>query len=83
MAARRVLHRLVDELPEQELPTATRVLEALSSPADPVARSLELAPLDGEPDDDDVDGGLTEARKQALEGQLVSHEEVKRELDLS
>ncbi len=34
MAAREALHRLVDELPETDLPTAARVLEALSHSAD-------------------------------------------------
>lgn len=35
-----------------------------------------------EPDDDDFDGGLTEARREALEGDLISHEEIKREFGL-
>ncbi|HEX9731793.1 MAG TPA: hypothetical protein VGG06_07360 [Thermoanaerobaculia bacterium] len=82
MPAREALHRLVDSLPERDLPTAARVLEALSSTADPVLRSLESAPLDDEPDDDDLDGGLTEARREALEGTLVAHEDVKREFGL-
>ncbi len=82
MAARQVLHRLVDALPDQDLPTAARVLEALKLTADPVERSLVAAPLDDEPDDDDFDGGLTEARREAEDGQLASHEEVKRELGL-
>lgn len=32
MSPRDALHRLVDDLPEKELPTATRVLEALRRP---------------------------------------------------
>ncbi len=76
MAARKALHRLVDALPERDLSTAARVLEALSLTVDPVERSLATAPFDEEPDDDDFDGGLTEARQDALEGRLVSHEEV-------
>lgn len=82
MTARAALHRLVDALPEREVATAARVLEALSSTADPVERSLENAPLDDEPDNDDFDGGLTEARRDVLEGRLVPHEDVKRELGL-
>jgi hypothetical protein len=82
MTGRKALHRLVDALPEQELPTANRVLEALSFSMDPVARSLATAPFDDEPDDDDFDGGLTEARQEAEEDRLKSHEEVKRELGL-
>jgi len=68
MAGRETLHKLVDALPEHDLPTASRVLEALSLSADPVVRSLAAAPLDGEPDDDDFDGRLTEARREAAEG---------------
>jgi hypothetical protein len=73
---------LVDALPDRDLPTANRVLEALSLTMDPVARSLVMAPLDDEPDDDDFDGGLSEARQEAEEGRLMSHEEAKRELGL-
>ena len=82
MTGRDTLHKLVDALPERELATAIRVLEALSLCADPVARSLAMAPFDDEPDDDDFDGGLTEARRDAREGRLISHQEVKRELGL-
>ena len=44
------LHRLVDTLPESELDTAARVLEALTVVADPVARSLANAPAHEEPE---------------------------------
>ena len=74
MPAREALYRLVDALPERDLSTAARILEALSLTADPVERSLKMAPFDDEPDDDDFDGGLTEARQQALDGDVVSHE---------
>lgn len=82
MAARQALHKLVDELPEQDVATAARILEALSLPVDPVERSLRTAPIDDEPDDDDFDGGLTEARQQAREGEVVSHEEILREFGI-
>ena len=83
MSPRESLHTLVDKLPEIDIPTAVRILEALSLTPDPVARSLETAPIDDEPDNDDFDGGLTEARREAAEGRLLSHEEVKRELGLA
>jgi hypothetical protein len=82
MSERRALHRLVDTLPEQDLPVAARVLEALQATADPVLRALLSAPVDDEPDEDDLDGGLSEARREALEGKGISHEEAKRELGL-
>jgi hypothetical protein len=82
MAGKEVLHKLVDALPERDVPAVSRILEALNLTADPAARSLAMAPLDDEPDDDGFDGGLTEARREADEGRLLSHDEIKRELGL-
>ena len=82
MDGRDALHKLVDALPERDVPAVSRILEALNLTADPVARSLAMAPLDDEPDSDDLDGGLTEARRDAEEGRLLSHDEIKRELGL-
>ncbi len=82
MTAREALHRIVDELPEGDLPAVQRVLEALQATADPVLRTLLSAPADDEPDDDDFDQGLSEARRQARAGQQMSNAEAKRELGL-
>ena len=54
------------------------VLESLNLTADPVALSLAMAPFDDEPDDDDFDGGLSEAKREADEGRLLSHDEIKK-----
>ena len=43
------LHRLVDELPEEELHGAKRYLEYLRNMGDPVLRALREAPIDDEP----------------------------------
>jgi hypothetical protein len=75
MNARQTLHDLVDHLPEEDLITAVRVLKGLELAPDPVMLALENAPIDDEPDDDDFDGGLTEALQET---DLVPHEEVKR-----
>lgn len=72
MTARQALHHLVDDLPEREIATAKRVLEALSLTGDRVVQSLMSAPFDTEADDDDSDGGLTEARREAREGNLYT-----------
>ncbi len=77
MRARDTLHQLVNELPEEDIPTAERVLQALRETASPHI-PLDGAPFDDEPDDDDFDGGLAEARADAEAGRFVSHEEVKR-----
>lgn len=83
MTAREAIHRLVDDLPEKELSVARRVLEALSESASPMMRALLEAESDDEPDDDDFDGGLTEARQEARDGGLLTHEQLERRLGLS
>lgn len=60
MSERATLHRLVDTLPEQDVAAVERFLSELTT-LDPLERTLLLAPLDDEPDDDDEDGGLTES----------------------
>jgi hypothetical protein len=64
MCHRATLHRLVDSLPEEDLAIAGRLLVGLTVTADAVERALLLAPPDDEPDMDDEDGGLTEARRE-------------------
>lgn len=81
MTARERLHHLVAELPDSELPTAERVLIALRETA-PRSSSLAEAPFDDEPDRDDADGGLTEARAEAERGGGISTEELERRLGL-
>jgi predicted transcriptional regulator len=78
MSTRRTLHQLVDELPEEDVPTAERILQALRATPPAPHVPLEEAPFDSEPDDDDFDGGLTEARADAETGRVVPHDEVKR-----
>jgi hypothetical protein len=75
MNARQTLHDLVDQLPDERLTTAVRVLKGLDSTPDDLTVLLENAPIDDEPDDDDFDGGLTEA---LAETELIPHDEVKR-----
>jgi hypothetical protein len=75
MNARQTLHELVDQLPDEQLTTAVRALKGLESVPDDLTILLENAPIDDEPDDDDFDGGLTEA---LAETELIPHDEVKR-----
>lgn len=82
MFRRATLHRLVDSLPEEDLTTAGRLLVGLSATANAVDRALLLAPPDDEPDMDDEDGGLTEARRELARGEGISTEELRRELGL-
>lgn len=82
MCHRATLHRLVDSLPEEDLATAGRLLAGLAVTADPVERALLLAPPDDEPETDDEDGGLTEARQELARGEGISTDELERELEL-
>ena len=82
MTTREMLHAIVDELPEGDLVTAVRILKGLELAPDPLQIVLANAPLDDEPDDDDFDGGLTEARNEARSGKTISHEEVLRRLGI-
>jgi len=81
MSYRATLHRLVDSLSERDLPTVGQVLASFAT-TDPVERALLLAPLDDEPDTDDEDHGLTEAREELARGEGVSTEELERELGI-
>ena len=76
-AARADLHRLVDQLPETEVPAARRVLESLKDGADPVLRSLIEAPIDDEPEEPDEKEAVDRARSE----ESVSTDELKRILD--
>jgi len=72
MASREALHRLIEELPERDMPAVTRFLQGLHATTDPLLTALDAAPLDDEPDDDDFDGGLTEARVDAEAGRGIT-----------
>ena len=74
------LHEILDALPETELPAAEEALRRLTSTE--VLQALDQAPLDDEPDDDDLDGQLTEARRDAAEGRGVTTDELRRRLRL-
>jgi len=57
MNARKILHDIVEKLPESELITAARILTALEQPADPLRILLANAPVDDEPfDPTDIEG---------------------------
>jgi hypothetical protein len=82
MCHRATLHRLVDSLPEEDLATAGRLLVGLAATADVVERALLLAPPDDEPDTDNDDGGLTEARRELACREGITTEELEPELGL-
>lgn len=57
MNARQTLHELVDQLPDENLNTAVRVLKGLESTPDNLAVLLANVPIDDEPfDPSDLEG---------------------------
>jgi len=77
------LHRLIEEIPDGELPGVQRYLEYVRDIAsDPVRRSIETAPLDDEPETEEERQGVEEAKADIRAGRTMSTEELKRELGL-
>lgn len=76
------LHRLVDDLPEQEIQAAERYLQFLCEHDDPLTRAMRSAP--------DVQEPFTEAERQGVEdairdleaGNRVPHARVLRKFGL-
>jgi len=81
MSQRATLHRLVDSLPEEDLPAAGRLLGSLAT-ADAVERALLLAPADDEPETPEERAAAEEALRDIREGRTMSHEAAKRRLGL-
>jgi len=76
MTTRETLHRLIDELPEER---ARRLLQTVQ---DPVLLSRITAPIDGEPETDEERTAVAEAREDVARGDLISTEQLSRELGL-
>ena len=77
------LHKLIDELPEADLPTAERVLEALRATADPVGQALDSALEDDEPETDEEAAAIATAWEEHRKGEHLTTEELRRKLGLS
>ena len=83
MTRREAIHHLVDDLDDEDLPTAERVLLGLRITADPLLRSLAMAPVDDEPETDEERAGVAEALREREAGiPAIPLEEVKRELGI-
>lgn len=75
------LHRLVDQVPRHSLHLVARLVEAVLSEEDPVARALDAAPEDDEPLTEEDLRDLVEADEAARRGDLVSDEDLWARLD--
>ena len=80
MTTKEQLHHLVDQLPEREIPTAQRILEALRDTSDPVARLLDSAPMDDEPLTNEDRAAIEEGREQVRRGEVRAWAEVRRDV---
>jgi predicted transcriptional regulator len=74
------IHRLVDQLPEAELPEVESLLTERRDHADPFLSALANAPEDDEPLTDEDIAALDEAYADVAAGRVVSHEEARRRL---
>lgn len=74
------LYRLVDVLPESELHTAARVLEALGVlGSDGPRYTLETAPVDDEPETEEERAAVAEARAELARGEGIPAAAIYRE----
>lgn len=77
MTAKEQLLERVQGFSEDEAAEALRVLDRRAR--GPLAELLDNAPLDDEPTTPEEEKGVAEAREQIARGELISHEEIRRE----
>jgi hypothetical protein len=77
---REALHKLIDRIPDTELPAARRFLEYLAS--SPAYRAALAAPPDDEPVTSGDAAAIRTAQKDLHAGRAVSHDDVLREFGL-
>ncbi len=81
MTTKERLHALIDELSE---PAAKRALKLVEKEQeDPVIAAFRDAPEDDEPWTEEDEAAAAEGRADIAAGRTVSHEEIKRDLDLA
>lgn len=73
---RETLHTLVDQLPEDALTLAARLLKAVREESDPVLRKLRDAPEDDEPLTSEDEAAIDEAWEEYRQGKAVADNEV-------
>jgi len=72
------LHKLVEELSEEEADDALRYISHRHE--DPVIAAFRTAPIDDEPVTPEEEGALAEADRDIAAGRTISLEELKHEL---
>jgi hypothetical protein len=83
MVTKERLHDLIDALPERDVATIARVLEAFTGlDAGEPFYTLETAPLDDEPETEAERRAVEEARADLAAGRVVTQEELDRRYGL-
>jgi hypothetical protein len=80
MTTKERLHKLVDDLSEQEAAAALVIVERRRE--DPMLQALALAPLDDELSDAEEDAEAAEALAAHSRGDSISSEQMRAELNL-
>lgn len=82
MTTREKLHRLVDELPEEELDAALKVIESRAD--DPLIRRLDEVPLEDEEISPEEEEAVREARDELAAGApTIPFDEIKSKYGIS
>jgi hypothetical protein len=80
MTAKEKLKQTVEELSEAEAQDALGFIVRRQSKRDALDELLERAPLDDEPTTPDEDKGVREAKEQIARGEVLSADEIRREI---
>ena len=81
MTTKERLHKLVDELSDQEAEAALVIVERRRD--DSMLQALAAAPMDDEPSDADEDASAADALDAYRRGEGVSSDDLRSELDLN
>lgn len=80
MTAKEKLKQTVEELSEAEAQDTLGFIVRRQSKRDALDELLERAPLDDEPTTPDEDKGVREAKEQIVRGEVLSADEIRREI---
>jgi hypothetical protein len=81
MTTKERLHKLVDDLSDQEAEAALMIVERRRD--DPMLHVLASAPIDDEPSGAEEDASAVEALAAYRRGEAISAEQLRGELDLN
>ena len=82
MVTREELHQIVDWLPDAMLAAGGQAGLDFLKQTDPVLYALVTAPEDDEPETEEERAAVAEAYEDIAQGNVISHEELIRELGL-